>query len=275
MPEVELSAGRIEYQDTGGDGPVIVLLHGLGQNSTLWREVIPELRGYRVLAPTAPYGGHRIPMRRDVELSPHSVAMLVGEFLEKLELTGVTLVENDGGHAQTLAAERPDRIARLVVASCTALENYPPGLGGKMVYVASLLPGGFFLAFNGLRLRMIRRSPLTWGRMTKRGVPDDMAESWLRPLQTQRAIRQDLKRYVRKVRKTAMLEAAEGLRSFDRPALVVWAAEERMMPTDTGRRLAAMMPKARFEEIPDSYTLIPVDQPVALARSIRTFIEEG
>jgi hypothetical protein len=28
MPEVELSAGTIEYQDTGGDGPAIVFSHG-------------------------------------------------------------------------------------------------------------------------------------------------------------------------------------------------------------------------------------------------------
>jgi hypothetical protein len=29
MKRVELSAGTIEYKDTGGDGPVVVLLHGL------------------------------------------------------------------------------------------------------------------------------------------------------------------------------------------------------------------------------------------------------
>ena len=37
MPDVELSAGTIEYQDTGGDGPVVVLLHGLIMDHTLWR----------------------------------------------------------------------------------------------------------------------------------------------------------------------------------------------------------------------------------------------
>lgn len=274
MPELELSAGRIDYQDTGGDGPVIVLLHGLAQDFTLWREVIPELAGYRVLAPTVPYGSHRYPMRRDVQLSPQSVAMLVGEFLEKLELREVTLVENDGGHAQTLTAQRPERIARLVVASCEALENYPPGLPGKMLKIAAAVPGGIFLAFNGLRIPALRDSPPAWGLMTRRGVPKDMARSWLRPIWTQRAIRQDLVRYLRQVRGSAMLEAAEGLRSFDRPALVVWGSEDRMMPIDTGRRLAGMLPKGRFQEIADSATLIPLDQPVELARTIREFIED-
>lgn len=40
MPEVELSAGTIEYEDTGGDGPVIVFLHGATIDSSVWRHVI-------------------------------------------------------------------------------------------------------------------------------------------------------------------------------------------------------------------------------------------
>ncbi len=39
MPQIELSAGTIEYTDTGGGGPVIVLLHGLLMDATLWDEV--------------------------------------------------------------------------------------------------------------------------------------------------------------------------------------------------------------------------------------------
>src|SRR4051794_30418030 len=43
MGEVELSAGTIEYQDTGGEGPVIVLLHGLAMDGSVWRHVVGEL----------------------------------------------------------------------------------------------------------------------------------------------------------------------------------------------------------------------------------------
>ena len=39
MPQIELSAGTIEYTDTSGGGPVIVLLHGLLMDATLWDEV--------------------------------------------------------------------------------------------------------------------------------------------------------------------------------------------------------------------------------------------
>ena len=40
MPEIELSAGTIEYEDTGGLGPIVVLLHGLVMDSSVWR-VLP------------------------------------------------------------------------------------------------------------------------------------------------------------------------------------------------------------------------------------------
>ncbi len=44
MHEVELSAGTIDYEDTGGDGPPLVLVHGLS-DSRHWRLVVAELRG--------------------------------------------------------------------------------------------------------------------------------------------------------------------------------------------------------------------------------------
>jgi pimeloyl-ACP methyl ester carboxylesterase len=71
-----------------------------------------------------------------------------------------------------------------------------------------------------------------------------------------------------------MLAAAEGLRSFERPALVIWAAEDRVMPPEHGRQFAELLPRSRLVEIPDSYTLIPEDQPTELARELREFVRE-
>ena len=69
-----------------------------------------------------------------------------------------------------------------------------------------------------------------------------------------------------------LLEAADALPSFDRPALVVWASEDRVMPPEHGRRLAELLPHGRLVEVADSYTLIPLDQPARLAQIIREFI---
>jgi pimeloyl-ACP methyl ester carboxylesterase len=41
------------------------------------------------------------------------------------------------------------------------------------------------------------------------------------------------------------------------------------MPREHGRRLAELLPQGRLEEVEDSYTLIPEDQPAVLARHLR------
>ncbi len=68
-----------------------------------------------------------------------------------------------------------------------------------------------------------------------------------------------------------LIDVAQRLSSFDRPALVVWARHDRVMPPDHGRRLADLLPQARLIELDDSYTLIPLDQPVRFAQVIRKF----
>ena len=68
-----------------------------------------------------------------------------------------------------------------------------------------------------------------------------------------------------------MVEAAERLPNFNRPALVVWATRDRVMPPQHGRRLAGLLPQGQLVEIDDSYTLIPLDQPAELAQVIREF----
>jgi len=85
-------------------------------------------------------------------------------------------------------------------------------------------------------------------------------------------VRRDLSKFVHTLDHGDMLAAAERLRCFDRPALVVWAAEDRVMPPEHGRRFVELLPQGRLIEIADSYTLIPEDQPGELARAIRQFI---
>ncbi|MEU9947533.1 alpha/beta hydrolase [Streptomyces sp. NPDC047939] len=278
MAELELSAGVVEYEDTGGNGPVVVLLHGVAMDGSLWRHVVADLRdGHRCIVPTLPLGGHRRPMRPDADLSVLGVARLVAEFLEALDLTDVTLVMNDWGGAQALVADgRDQRIGKLVITSCEAFDNFPPGLPGSNLYASAKMPGGLNVAFTLLKFKPMRRLPMTWGRMSRRPVPDAVMDAWFRPLWTSADIRRDLRKYVLGVPpKAELLRWAEALRTFDRPALVAWAAEDKVMPPEHGRRLAGMLPKGELVEIADSYTLIPEDRPEELARHLREFLRHG
>jgi pimeloyl-ACP methyl ester carboxylesterase len=275
MPQIELSAGTIEYTDTGGRGPVIVLLHGLLMDATLWDEVTVTLSaGHRCVAPTLPLGAHRRAMKTGADLSLPGIAKLVAEFLDRLGLDDVTLVGNDTGGAvvQLLAADSVPRAGRVVLASCDAFDNFPPGLTGRTLAMTGKLPPALFgLFMQQLRLRPLRRLPVAFGWLTRHG--DDATARWIKPVLTQPDVRRETVRMLRAVfaDKRLLLSAAESLPAFDRPALVVWAADDRVMPPEHGRRLADIFADGRLLEIPDSYTLIPLDQPSQLAETIRDF----
>jgi pimeloyl-ACP methyl ester carboxylesterase len=277
MPEIELSAGTIEYEDTGGDGPTIVFSHGLLMDGSLWRNVVPALRDdYRCVLPVLPLGAHRRPMRADADLSLPALSQLVAELLERLDLRDVTLVLSDWGGPLLLVEQgRTERIGRLVITSCEAFDNFPPGLPGRTIGLIAKLPGGIAFAMQQLRVKALRRLPLTWGWMSKRPVPHEVMDAWFEPATTQAAIRRDLRAYVTSLLpKAELIAATERLREFDKPALVAWASEDRVMPPEHGRRLAELLPQGRLVEIPDSFTMIPEDQPALLADAMREFLQQ-
>src|SRR5580700_9128460 len=110
VKSVQLASGVIEYEDSGGNGPVVVLVGGLIMDATLWRDVVPR---HRCVIPVLPLGGHRRPMNRDADLSLHGLAELLAAFIERLDLHDVTLVANDWGGPQITAARHPERLAAL------------------------------------------------------------------------------------------------------------------------------------------------------------------
>ena len=279
MNEIELSAGTIDYEDTGGGGSVVVLLHGLMMDSSLWDGVIADLSAdHRCVAPTLPFGAHRHGMNADADLSVPGITKLVAEFIERLDLRDVTLVGNDTGGAlvQLLLSDEGnaaiERISRVVLASCDAFDNFPPGLTGKtLVLTGKLSPRMFGLFMQQMRLRAVRRLPIAFGWLTKRG--DAATARWMSPVLQQPEIRRDAVRMLRAAAADTgiLLTVADRLKHFDRPALVIWASEDRVMPPDHGRRLADLLPQGRLVEIADSYTLIPLDQPARLAEEVRLF----
>jgi pimeloyl-ACP methyl ester carboxylesterase len=276
MNEIELSTGILRYVDSGTDGPVVVLLHGLLMDASLWDDVIADLStDHRCIAPTLPLGAHRLPMSPGADLSLPGIAGLVAEFLDRLDLHDVVLVGNDTGGAvvQLVLRDGAKPVGRAVLASCEAFDNLPPGLTGKTLALSGKLSPGLFGAFmQQLRLRAVRRTPLAFGTLTKRG--DAATARWIRPVLERPEIRAETVRMLRAVfaDRDLLVETAPELAHFERPWLVVWATEDRVMPLDHGRRLAELLPQAQFVEVADSYTLIPLDQPAELAGLIREFV---
>jgi pimeloyl-ACP methyl ester carboxylesterase len=269
---IDLSAGPIDYADTGGDGPTVVLLHGVLMNHTVWRDVITELTPtFRCIAPTLPLGAHRQPMRPGADLSIDGIALLVAEFLQRLDLGDVTLIMNDWGGPQLLVDhDRAERIGRLVLVACEAFENFPPGTPGRRLAKLAATPGGFRLQSLLMRSGVVRRSVAA--PLAKHPVPDEVLRDWFGPFIRDRDIRQDLRSYCLSVPLDSGRNWSAGLASFEKPALVVWAPEDQMMPPEHGRRLAELLPRGQLVEIEDSYTVVPLDQPRKLADAVRSFI---
>ena len=266
---VDVPAGTLEYRERGS-GPPMVFAHGAAVNGDLWRKVAPELAdGHRCIAVDLPLGGHSIPLDGERDLSLFGCAEILAGFLEALDLDDVTLVANDTGGAisQALVASRPERVGRLVLTSCDAFENYPPK---AVAYLkpTSRVPPALWLLTQTMRWRLFQRLPIAYGWATHEPIEPRIMESYLGGIRSNSGVRRDFARLLIGADWRDCVRAAEGLRAFDRPALVVWAADDKFFPREHGQRLARLLPQGRFELVERSRTFIPEDQPGELLRLI-------
>lgn len=272
MPQtLDLTAGTIEYEDTGGSGPTLLFVHGLLVDGALWRDVVARLDGFRCIVPTLPIGSHRIAMRDRSALTPTGVADMLAELMERLELTDVTVIANDTGGAitQLLLTRRPERVARVVLTPCDAFEHFPPAAFKPLVWLAKARLFGAAVA--PMRIPAMRRTPLAYGLLTKRRLPDELLARWIEPALRDRAVRGDAQFFTRHMDPKLTLDAAAKLGDFDRPVLLAWAAEDRFFKPAFAERLAQVFPDARVELIPDAFTFVSLDQPTALAELVAGF----
>lgn len=123
---VDLNGSPLHLADHGGDGPPLVLVHGLGGSHVNWAATAPMLaRQARVVAPDLPGFGLSAPVERH-DLEAHGEA--VRGVIEWLEAGPVTLVGNSLGGlvAETVAAKHPEAVSSLVlIAPATPI---PPGV---------------------------------------------------------------------------------------------------------------------------------------------------
>jgi pimeloyl-ACP methyl ester carboxylesterase len=275
MPQTELPQGKIGYRESG-EGPPIVFVHGLLVDGRLWRKVTPLLEDrFRCIVPDLPLGSHPTPMNADADLSPPGLARIVAGFLEALDLEDVVLVANDTGGAisQITAANHPDRIGRLLLTNCDAFDNFlPPAF--RPLQWAARVPPVLNGVMQGMRFAPMRRLPNAFGWLIKHDFEGAPTREWVQPFLTDREIRRDTVKVLRGIDPRYTIEAAEKLRSFDRPTLLAWAVEDRFFKVSFAERLAATIRGATLERIEDSYTFVSEDQPERLAELIARFARE-
>lgn len=272
VKEIQLGQGRIRYRESGSGEP-LVFLHGIVANGNLWRKVIPRLsEDFRCVVPDLPLGAHEIPMNPEADLTPPGLAALVVDFLAALGLEGATVVGNNtgGAIAQILVAEHPEKVGRLILTPCDCYENFlPPAL--RYLQWISHLPGSTFLVAQVLRVRPLRRLPITFGWLSKRPVEREVMDAYVRPLTRNRGVRRDFGKVLRGISHKYTQAAAEKFDNFPGPVLLAWATEDRLFPLRYAERLSGAFPEVRLERIDDSYTFISEDRPEELAELISSF----
>lgn len=268
---VRVAAGEIGYRESGNGIPA-VFLPGLVANGLAWRNVVPALAGQaRCIALDLPLGSHQ-PAVPDADLSLPGLARIVVDVLDALGLESAVLVGNGYGAdiAQVVATTRADRVSGLVLVA-------PNAFGSEHWTVKALRwlakpPGAGAVQARAMRIRQLWRTPVTYGWVTKRPIPDPIMESYLGGIWHDRAVRRDLQRFLRQLSPDDLAEASEKLAAFDRPAFVVRAAEDKVFPGDGAARLARTLPQGRLVDVADSYAWIPEDQPAELARLLGAFL---
>ncbi len=281
---IELTEGEIRHRVLGPPtGTPVVFVHGALVDSTLWEDVDHRLadRGLRTYAPDLPLGSHRLPMPDSADLTPVGQAARVLDYVERLDLDGVTLVANDTGGAVTqllLASGAPavDRVAGVVFTNCDTVDRFPPPPFDRM-FASAVRPRLSGLMMQPLRSAAIRRSKLGYGPLCLQPLDDDLTRGWVEGPLTDNAIRRDFARLVRGIQaqQQDLARATERLGGFDRPVVAVWGTDDPYFRQEDGRELVGRFPRSSFVEVAGSRAFVPHDQPQRLAEEIVDFVDQG
>jgi len=272
---LDLPGGPLRAFDTG-TGPPIVFVHGLLVNANLWRKVVARLAPeFRCVVLDMPLGSHALALPEDAPKGAPAAAAMLADALDALELDRATVVGNDSGGAisQIAVTTRPERIGRLVLTSCDYRDNFPPKMFSYFKPAAAV-PGLLWALLQPMRLPSQRHTPIAYGWLVKRPIDRAAEDSYVGPAIGDAGIRRDIRGFVRGSNPSQTNSAADRLGEFDRPALIAWSEDDRFFPLDDGRRLAADLPNARFELVPNARTFSMEDNPRALSELIAGFVRE-
>ncbi|GAB2830149.1 alpha/beta hydrolase [Actinocorallia aurea] len=254
------------------DGPPLVLLHGFLTSSHTWRDVVPPLaREHRVILVDLPGSGDS-PAPRGRDWSADRCADLLADLLDALELPEAVLVGSQmgGSLAAWFAARRPERVSRLVVMAAGALGETAANLTLYRLLAAPVV--------GALLARVFPRGPFEERWRAAHGPghrhdPQTLAfhHAHLRRRGHPMAV---FGLGVRMSYGPGFDALAEPLRGLKTPTLLVFGEVDPLVPVETGRRFAALLPASRLLVLPGCGDFPQEERPAQVAEAVLRFLAE-
>jgi len=272
---VQLHGQPVSYFRTG-EGPPIVLVHGITSSSRTWREVMPGLaEKHEVIALDLPGHGRSGKPRGDYSLGNYASG--IRDLLSVLNIGRVTVVGHSfgGGVAMQFGYQFPERLARLVLVDSGGLGN------DVALYLrAATLPGAEYVIpvlFSHPARLVSRALGRALGRLgvrsspTTRGLTEGMES--LGDSDTRRAFIHTARSVIdprgQRVDARDRLYLSEGV-----PTMLLWGEKDRVIPMKHGQQAHELMPHSRFEILPGAGHFSHNDDPERFVALLSEFIAE-
>ncbi len=257
---------RMRWEEQGEGAPV-VLLHGIPTSPSLWRHVVPQLQGARVLAWEMVGYGESIPEGRDRDISVARQAEYLAAWMRQLGLGPAILVGHDlgGGVAQIVAVRYPELVRGLVLTNCIAYDSWP-------ILSAQVIKRLGFLV-ERLPLVALR---IGLGLLMLRGH-DDLRCAWESLGRHYRHYAAHggtaaLVRQARSLHTRDILAVAGRIPDLDLPARLVWGAADQFLEIGFGYRLAYEL-RAPIERIEGGKHFVPEDHADRVANAVNELLQ--
>jgi pimeloyl-ACP methyl ester carboxylesterase len=253
----------------GHGGSAVLLVHGFGTCSFLWRHVAPEIALANHTAFAADLFGYGESDRPfDADFGITAQAEYLDRALTALRVAKTVVVGIDLGAAITLrlAATRPERVDRMILVNPIAFDDVP----ALDVKTLQRNTGKYALRVSRgiLGAAPLLKDLLTDSVADPARMPDKLIGRYLAPYVGREGLNHllDLARSIDE-EDTDEIELAQ----LDQPTLIIWGDQDRFVPASTVERLAETIPGSRLTRLSGVARLVPEEAPEALAQLILDF----